>query len=42
MIDFCAPIEVRIGVCPDEQSAKEMLRAVLPTLKRWRKDGVSG
>ncbi|MDD7175555.1 MAG: zinc ribbon domain-containing protein [Clostridiales bacterium] len=41
MIDFCAPIEVRIGVCPDEQSAKEMLRAYLPTLKRWRKDGVS-
>ncbi|MCH5349461.1 MAG: zinc ribbon domain-containing protein, partial [Oscillospiraceae bacterium] len=36
MIDICAPIEVKAGVCPDEETARRKLAEYLPTLKRWR------
>ena len=37
MISFCAPIEVKLGLFPDEKAARDTLSAYLPTLKRWRK-----
>ena len=37
MISFCAPIEVKLGLFPDEKAARDALSAYLPTLKRWRK-----
>ena len=39
MIDFCAPIEVKLGLFPDEAAARIALGAYLPTLKRWRTQG---
>ena len=36
MIDFCAPLEVKLGLFPDEKAARDALSAYLPTLKRWR------
>lgn len=36
MIDFCAPLEVKLGIWPDEQTARANLAAYLPTLERWR------
>lgn len=38
MIAFCAPLEVKLGLHPDEATARARLAAYLPTLKRWRKD----
>ena len=37
MIDFCVPIEVRLGLFPDEPAARKALGEYLPTLKRWKK-----
>ena len=37
MIDFCVPIEVRLGLFPDEPAARKALSEYLPTLKRWKK-----
>ena len=37
MIDFCAPLEVKLGLFPDEKAARDTLSRYLPTLKRWRK-----
>ena len=37
MIDICAPIEVKEGICPDEDTARKKLAEYLPTLKRWQK-----
>lgn len=37
MIDFCAPLEVKLGLFPDEKTARDALSRYLPTLKRWRK-----
>ena len=37
MIDFCAPLEVKLGLHPDEATARARLAAYLPTLKRWKK-----
>ena len=39
MIDFCAPLEVKLGLHPDEATARARLAAYLPTLKRWKKQG---
>ena len=36
MIDFCAPLEVKLGLFPDEKTARNALAQYLPTLKRWR------
>ena len=36
MIDFCAPIEVKLGLFPDEKTARDALSRYLPTLRRWR------
>ena len=36
MIDFCTPIEVKLGLFPDEKTARDALSRYLPTLKRWR------
>ena len=36
MIDFCAPLEVKLGLFPDEKAARDALSHYLPTLKRWR------
>ena len=36
MIDFCAPLEVKLGLFPDEKAARDTLSRYLPTLKRWR------
>ena len=35
-IDFCAPLEVKLGLFPDEKTARNALAQYLPTLKRWR------
>ena len=40
MIDICVPIIVEHGTCPDETSARKMLSEFLPTLKRWKKQGM--
>ena len=37
MIDFCAPLEVKLGLHPDEAAARAALAAYLPTLERWKK-----
>lgn len=37
MIDCCVPIEMRLGLHPDEATARARLSAYLPTLKRWKK-----
>ena len=37
MIETCAKIETKIGLHPDEATAKEKLAAYLPTLRRWKK-----
>ena len=37
MIDFCVPVEVKLGLFPDEPSARAALSAYLPTLRRWKK-----
>ena len=37
MIDFCVPIEVRLGLFPNEPAARKALSEYLPTLKRWKK-----
>lgn len=37
MIDFCAPLEVKLGLHPDEATARARLQAYLPTLARWKK-----
>ena len=39
MIDFCAPLEVKLGLHPDEATARARLAAYLPTLRRWKKQG---
>lgn len=36
MIDFCAPLEVKLGLFSDEKTARNALAQYLPTLKRWR------
>ena len=36
MIDFCAPLEVKLGLFSDEKIARDALSRYLPTLKRWR------
>ena len=36
MIDFCAPLEVKLGLFPDEKTAGDALSRYLPTLRRWR------
>ena len=38
MIDFCAPLEVKLGLHPDEATARARLSAYLPTLRRWKKE----
>ena len=37
MIDFCVPVEVKLGIFPDEPTARAALSAYLPTLRRWKK-----
>ena len=37
MIESCVPFMVEDGTCPDEDSARKMLRENLPGLKRWKK-----
>ena len=37
MIRFCAPLEVKLGLHPDEATARARLAAYLPTLRRWKK-----
>lgn len=37
MIALCAQIETRLGLHPDEATARARLAAYLPTLKRWKK-----
>ena len=37
MIDFCVPVEVRLGLFPNEPAARKALSEYLPTLKRWKK-----
>lgn len=39
MIAFCAPILVREGVCPDEETARASMMAYFPKLKRWASEG---
>ena len=36
MIDFCAPLEVKLGLHPEEAAARAALAAYLPTLERWK------
>ena len=36
MIDFCAPLEVKLALFPDEKTARDALSRYLPTLRRWR------
>jgi len=36
MINLCVPHMVEGGVAPDADSAKAMLQATLPQLKRWK------
>ena len=40
MIAICVPIIVEEGVCPDDESARKMLADHLPSLKRWKKQGM--
>jgi len=40
MIEDCIPFVVEEGVCPDNESARKMLSEFLPTLKRWKKQGM--
>jgi len=40
MIEGCIPHMVEGGVCPDDGSARELLTEFLPTLKRWKKQGM--
>lgn len=37
MIDFCAPICVKEGQYPDEETAKREMMKYFPHLKRWKK-----
>lgn len=37
MIETCARIETKMGLHPDEATAKAKLAAYLPTLRRWKK-----
>ena len=37
MIDSCAPICVREGGYPDEETAKREMLKFFPQLKRWKK-----
>ena len=39
MMAFCAPILVREGVCPDEETARASMMAYFPKLKRWASEG---
>lgn len=36
MIDLCVPIETKLGLHPDETTARARISAYLPTLKRWK------
>ena len=36
MIESCIPFIVEDGTCPDDESARKMLKEFLPTLKRWK------
>ena len=36
MIDFCAPILVKEGVCPDLAAAKAQMQSFFPQLERWK------
>ena len=40
MIEACIPYMVEAGVCPDNDSARTLLTEFLPTLKRWKKQGM--
>jgi len=40
MIEGCIPHMVEGGVCPDAESARSLLTEFLPTLKRWKKQGM--
>lgn len=35
MIAFCAPFEVKSGLYPTEEVAREGMRKIFPGLKRW-------
>lgn len=36
MIECCVPIEMKLGLHPDEQTARERISAYLPTLRYWK------
>ena len=38
MIDCCVPIELQLGLHPDEATARARISAYLPTLRRWKQD----
>lgn len=42
MIAFCAPLEVKLGLHPDEATARARLAAYLPTLRRWKRISEKG
>ena len=37
MIEFCIPHTLKAGVYPDENTAREAMRAFFPKLKLWQK-----
>lgn len=38
MIDFCADVEKKQGIVPDEEEARRQMQSYFPFLKRWRKE----
>jgi len=38
MIDTCIPIELEMGIYPDENTARESMMSYFPNLKRWKKE----